>query len=159
MSEFIAILEDQSQSLINRIQNNISSAGMNVTGKTAQSFEYRITTEGSKTSIEILANQFASVVETGRKPTPEKKPSRSMIQNITDWVEARGLESSLVWAIATQINKEGTKLWQAGGRKDIYTLPFEEFVKTLESGILESVVDDYVKLVFKAYGSRNSYGS
>jgi hypothetical protein len=151
MSEFIKILQDESQSLIDRIRQNMSSTNTNATGSTSESLEYHIIEEGDRTTINILANAFAQVIETGRKPTPEKKPSASMIQNITDWVNARGLESSLVWAIATQINNEGSLLWQKGGREDIYTMPFNEFVDILSGKLLDNEADDFFKTVLKPY--------
>lgn len=156
MSEFIQILEQGAQSLIDKIKMNMQSAGTTATGKTAESFGYEIINDGDTTILNITANQFAQVIETGRKATPDSKPGYSMIQNITEWVAARGLDSSLVWAIATQINQEGTKLWQQGGREDIYTLPFEEFVKILSNQILDFEADSLIQSLIKNYGSQRN---
>lgn len=152
MSEFIQILQNGAESLIAKIRANMVATNTNATNKTSESLEYQITEEGDKITLDINANQFAAVIETGRKPTPNLKPGASMIQNITEWVNARGLESSLVWAIATQINKEGTQLWQKGGREDIYTLPFNEFVELLSNKVLDFETDNFVKTILKANG-------
>lgn len=154
MSEFIQILQEQAGSLIDKIKANMLATNTNATSKTSESLEYEIIEEGDKTTININANQFAAVIETGRKPTPDLKPGASMIQNITEWVAARGLESSLVWAIATQINNEGTQLWQKGGREDIYTMPFNEFVDILANKILDYKTDTFFKFVLKANGTQ-----
>lgn len=152
MSEFINILQEGAESLIEKIRANMVANNINATNKTSESLEYEIIEDGDKTTLNINANKFASVIETGRKPTPDLKPGASMIQNITEWVNARGLESSLVWAIATQINKEGTKLWQEGGRDDIYTLPFNEFIELLSNKILDFEMDSFTKIIMTANG-------
>jgi hypothetical protein len=156
MSEFLQILQSGAESLIEKIKANIQSTNTFATGKTSESLGYEIIDEGDKITLNITANEFAQVIETGRKPTPEKKPSFSMIQNITDWVNARGLESSLVWAIATQINNKGTQLWQKGGSDDIYTLPFNEFVELLAGKILDIESDEFTKLILKANGNQHN---
>lgn len=156
MSEFIQILQNEAESLISKIKANMVSTGTNATGKTSESLEYEIIEDGTKTTININANQFAAVIETGRKPTPDKKPGFSMIQNIKEWVEARGLEQSMVWAIAQQINNEGTKLWQKGGRDDIYTLPFNEFVDLLTNKLLDFEADSFFKFVLKTNGTQHN---
>jgi hypothetical protein len=155
MSEFIKILQDESQSLIDKIRQNMASTDTNATGKTSESLEYQIIEEGDRTTINILANAFAQVIETGRKPTPEKEPSYSMIENLREWAEARGL-SSLVWGIAKEINKNGTKLWQKGGRNDIYTLPFNEFVDILTNKILDMEIDNFFIKTINSYNGKKT---
>lgn len=149
MSDFIKILEDSAQSLIYKIQANMAANNVNATLKTSEALGYEIVQDGDITILNITGNEFTQVIETGRRPTPELKPGASMIQNITEWVEARGLDNSLVWAIATQINKEGTQLWQKGGRDDIYTLPFEEFTSLLSNQILDFTLDSFINFALK----------
>jgi hypothetical protein len=62
-----------------------------------------------------------------------------MIENIKEWVAARGKPESMVWAIATKINKEGTKLWQQGGRTDIYTDLKEGFADKIFMEAVENI--------------------
>lgn len=151
MSDFIKMLEDNAQSLIQKIQLNMQSANINATGQTSQGLDYEAIDEGETITLNIVGNQFTQVIETGRRPTPDLKPGFSMIQNITEWVNARGLDNSLIWAIATQINKEGTQLWQKGGREDIYTLPFEEFIEILSNQVLLFETDDFIKNIIKVW--------
>jgi enoyl-[acyl-carrier-protein] reductase (NADH) len=88
-------------------------------------------------------------VQTGRRPTPGKKPSREMISNITAWVEGRNMDLSAVWAIATKIQQKGTKLWQSGGRKDIVDPAVEDFVKNVERAILDKEGERYATQIQK----------
>jgi hypothetical protein len=60
-----------------------------------------------------------------------------MIQRITRWVEARNIDLEAVWGIATNIQKKGPKLWQAGGRTDIIDPAIEDFVNNVSRTILE----------------------
>lgn len=147
MTELNAILNELTESLVEKIQNNLSSSGTNATGRTSAGLEFKINEEGSVTTIEVLANPFTGVVETGRKETPDKKPSAGMIENLKEWTAARGIDEKAVWGIATNINKEGTKLYQKGGRTDIYTEPFNEYLKTLQGGILEGVVTEFTSII------------
>jgi hypothetical protein len=87
--------------------------------------------------MKLLGRPNFFTVQTGRKPTPDNKTSREMIQRITRWVEARNIELEAVWGIATNIQKKGTKLWQAGGRTDIIDPAIEDFVNNVSHTILE----------------------
>jgi post-segregation antitoxin (ccd killing protein) len=122
------ILTQEGIQLANDIRANMGAAGMNVSNETANSLSFEIKTEGTKTTFLLYGRPYFMTVQTGRKPTPGKKPSREMIDNITRWVEGRNMDSEAVWAIATKIQEKGTKLWQQGGRKDIVDPAIEDFV-------------------------------
>lgn len=143
--ELLKILNDQSRSFIAQIQGRLSSTGTSATGKTAKSLRYVIEEGTSKIVLEILGRPYFATVETGRKPTPDKKPSRAMIDNIKEWVSARGKPESAVWAIATKIQKEGTELFKKGGRTDIYTDQKETFADQLYQSITNEIADEIFK--------------
>lgn len=107
--------------VIKTTKENMQKAGQIVTGKMAKSLRSEIRGEGNKITGYVYAAPFFPVLETGRKPTPDKKPSKAMVENIREWADVKGLGEGAEWAIATTINKEGTKLWQQGGREDIFT--------------------------------------
>lgn len=119
MPEIFEVIQDKGIDLINNIRVNLGSTGTNATVKTSQSLRIALKQEGTKYSLTLYGRPFFMTVQTGRRPTPDKKPSREMISNLMEWVDARGLDESAVWAIATNINKKGTKLWRDGGRTDI----------------------------------------
>lgn len=143
--ELLKLLNDQSRSFIAQIQGRLSSTGTSATGKTAKSLRYVIEEGTSKIVLEVLGRPYFATVETGRKATPDKKPSRAMINNIKEWVSARGKPESAVWAIATKIQKEGTELFKKGGRTDIYTDQKETFADQLYQSITNEMADEIFK--------------
>lgn len=133
--------------LMNDIRANIGAAGMTVTQETIQSLSFEIKEEGTKIKFLLYGRPYFMTVQTGRKPTPGKKPSREMIDRITAWVEGRGLDTEAVWAIATNIQEKGTKLWQQGGRKDIVDPAIETFIKSVEKHLLDMAETNLVAKV------------
>lgn len=145
------ILAQAGKSAVEKIQANLSSTGTNATSETSRSIHYSVENQGNKTTLTIVAKPYFMVVETGRKPTPDKKPGREMIENIGRWLAARGKEESMKWAVAVKINKEGTDLYKKGGRKDIVSnVITDDFIQTIMKEILqhfaEAVMSNIVKL-------------
>lgn len=122
------------------------SKGQWATGQLGNSLRIEVKQEGTKTTMQLIGDKYFMVVQTGRKPTPGKKPSREMISNITRWTEARGIDLEAVLAIATKIQNKGTELWRAGGRTDIVDPAVKEFEENTTEKLLQAGADD---LVFK----------
>ena len=141
----MAILSQETNSFISQVKANLDSTGTTATGKSKDSLRYEITEEGKKIILTVFGKPYFAVVETGRKPTPDKKPGRAMIDAIKEWTAARGKPESMAWAIAVKINKEGTKLWQAGGRTDIYTDLKEGFADTIFTEVSENIASEYFR--------------
>ncbi len=137
------LLAENGLQLVRDIQFNMSSAGQNATNETAQSLTIEVKKEGTKVKLTLSARPFFMTVQTGRRPTPDKKPSRKMIDNITRWVNARGMDEAAVWAIATTIQKKGTKLWQDGGRTDIVDPAVTDFINNTGEAILENEAENF----------------
>lgn len=144
-SELMTILSNEANSFLSEVKRNLDNTGTTATGKSKESLRYEITEEGNKVVLTVFGKPYFAVVETGRKPTPEKKPSREMIENIKEWVAARGKPESIVWAIATKINKEGTELWKKGGRTDIYTDLKESFADRIFTEAVENIASEYFR--------------
>lgn len=119
MIDVTPILKTVGETTVRKIRENLSSTGTDATGKTSRSLKYEITKEGDTVTLRVTAKPYFMVVETGRKATPDKKPSREMIDNLGEWLRARGKEEGAKWAIAIKIQKEGSDLHKKGGRKDI----------------------------------------
>lgn len=143
MPEIFDILNTNGEKLIATLRANIVASGQNATGETANSLTQIITQEDTKIKYQLLGRPFFNTIETGRKPTPNKKPSRAMIQNLTRWVDARGIPASAVWGIAINIQKEGTKLFRDGGREDIIQPATDEFINTTTEMILENEAEEF----------------
>lgn len=143
MPEIFDLLNSNGTTLIETIKNNLVASGQNATGETADSLEQEIKKEGTKFIYALSGRPFFMTVQTGRRPTPDKKPSRSMISNIARWVDARGMDESAVWAIATSIQQKGTKLWQDGGRTDIVNPAIDEFINTVSNELLDNEAERF----------------
>ena len=141
----LTILSDETNYFLSEVKRNLDNTGTTATGKSRDSLRYEITEEGNKIVLTVFGKPYFAVVETGRKPTPDKKPSRAMIENIKEWVNARGKPESMVWAIATKINKEGTELWKKGGRTDIYTDLKEGFADRIFKEAVENLASEYFR--------------
>lgn len=148
-AELVKLLNDTANSLISEIKDNMAKAGQNATGKTAQSLRFVIKDTGAVLSLQVLGREFFAALETGRKATPDKKPSRAMIDNISEWVKAKGKPESATWAIAMSIQKKGTKLFQQGGRTDIYSNVVKDpsFIEDLSQEILSLYAKEYAKQI------------
>ena len=144
MIDIIQILNDEGIELGNNIRANIGAAGEWATGDTARSVRFEIKQEGTKYKFQLLGRPYFMTVQTGRKPTPNKKPSREMIANITRWVEARGIDLEAVWAIAMTIQRRGTRLWLEGGRTDIVDPAVDEFINNVSMALSEAGADDLI---------------
>lgn len=143
MPEIFEVIQDKGIDLINNIRVNLGSTGTNATVKTSQSLRIELKQEGTKYSLTLFGRPFFMTIQTGRRPTPDKKPSREMIDNLREWVNARGMDESAVWAIATNINKRGTKLWRDGGRTDIVDPAVDTFVNDVGQAFLEAEADNF----------------
>ena len=122
----------------------MGSAGQNATFETSNSLRIEVTQSGNNFKLQLFGRAFFMTVETGRRPTPNKKPSRAMIERITSWVEARGIDISAVWAIATKIQQRGTRLWLEGGRTDIVQPAIEDFVNNTSKDLMDAVADQFI---------------
>ena len=139
--------------LINDIRANLGSTGTNATQETSRSLRIQQAREGSKIKMQLLGRPFFMTVQTGRRPTPDKKPSKDMIDNITKWVNARSIDIEAVWAIATNIQKKGTKLWQSGGREDIVDPAIDDFINNVSQAVLKAKVTEFVVKIKEWYPS------
>lgn len=138
------ILTEEGIQLTNDIRANIGAAGEWATGDTGNSLRFEIKQEGTKVRFSLIGRAFFMTVQSGRKPTPGKKPSREMIANITRWVEARGIDLESVWGIATRIQEAGTALWREGGRTDIVDPAIDDFINTVMDRLANAGADDIV---------------
>lgn len=144
-SAIIHIVEREADSFIGRVNANMRNTGTDATGKTSQEFSYVIGEKDGSPTVDLTGRPFFATVETGRRPTPGIPPSRAMIENIEDWVQARGIPEDAVWGIAINIQNKGTELWRNGGRKDIYSNEIPPFVDKLTKSLADYYADQIVK--------------
>lgn len=144
MSQIIDIVQQNGIQWTNDVRANMGAAGINATLKTANSLRIEVRQEGSKVKMTAFGRPFFNTIRTGRRPTPDKKPSKDMIANIAEWVGARGMDESAVWAIATSIQKKGTQLWRDGGRTDIVEPATDDLINSTAQGLLDAKADEFI---------------
>lgn len=137
MNDIEKILDDAGRGFVDEIRKNLSSSGTDATGETSRSVGHEVYTQGDRIILEVYGGRpYFPTVETGSKPS-KKKPGRKMIDKIKTWADVRGILAS-PWAIAMNILKFGSKLWQKGGRKDIYSNVAERAGSDLSRRIAEA---------------------
>lgn len=152
VTDLIQILNPIGNATVTQIQQNLAASGENASGKTSRSLTYTVTQEGEIIKFQITGRPFFMTVETGRKATPNYKPSKSFVATIQDWMKAKGLPGP-AYAIALSIHQKGTKLWQSGGRKDIVSNVINE---SLYSKISEATLNYFVNRYLQVIDNNNS---
>ena len=129
MSTITELLEKFGIDSVELIRGNIARAGQNATGKTAAAIQWMTP---SPKRLVVDGPKFVYVLETGRGPNKNQSPDS--IQKfvgwagstfIKDWATDKPVEYN-PYSIAHVIAKNGTKLFQQGGRKDIITPALDE---------------------------------
>lgn len=123
---------------------------MNASGKTLQSLEVVPSETGGK----LIAADHIIFLETGRGPTSPTGPypeGEKLIDIISEWISEKGLDMN-PYAVTKKIHKEGTRLYRAGGKSGILSIPLAlpglnnlfyeiatQFTQTISSQIYEPI--------------------
>lgn len=92
-------------------------------------------------------------LETGRKPTPQyTKPSFSFVNNIREWLRAKGEDTRFAYAIAKSIHKKGTK----GHPGVISNVVNQGLIDRISQDILEKFAQQYLFNVVQFYNRGNN---
>jgi len=151
--DVIPILSQFGTSTVDKIKQNLASSGTNATGKTSNSIKFSVKDEGLRQMLTITGRPFFMTVETGRKATPDYKPSQQFVETIRQWMQAKGVPGS-AYAIAQAIHKKGTKLHQTGGRSDIVSSVVNEgLVQEIAKSVLAKFSSDVLKNSVKLFNS------
>lgn len=144
MPELFDVLNSQAIELLNNIRINLGRTGTNATNKTSHSLRQETKQQGTKFTTTVYGRAFFRTVDTGRRPTPDKKPSQQMIENLEEWMEARGMDSRQVWGIAMNIQKRGTALWRAGGREEILPPAVDQYINDVSQAFLQAEAANFI---------------
>lgn len=131
---------------------------VSATNKTVASVRSQVTESDTKTKLQLIARAFTSLLEKGIKPSG-KNPSPDMIEMLTDYARARGIDKpeSAAWGIAKTILKKGDKTNRQGGR-DVYSQELNKFVEEVKEAVKKEFKGFYVnqiKQAFKGNGGSN----
>jgi hypothetical protein len=132
------ILDQQGQKGVDIVKAAISK--YSATGESADSVEY---TSDDK-SLQILAREFISAMETGRGPRKSNSDG-GFKDKMLRYMQVRGIGSdldakkkeALAKFLVLRINKEGDKLFKKGGGRDVYTKALEKFTEELTKAVTD----------------------
>lgn len=126
-------------------------AGIEASGKTAESIRYEVTSTETKDSLTIYGRKYFDLIEKGIRPSG-KNPPPEMIQMLTKYAKARGMKDpeKAAWGIAKTILKEGDKTYREGGRI-VYSDDLSKFVEELKTYATKTFAKGYLTEVTGAF--------
>lgn len=124
---------------------------VSATHRTVESIRHEVTSGDTWDRLQFIGRKYIQGLETGIRPT-DKGPSSEMIELLTEYARARGMENptSAAWAIAKTIQKQGDRTFRVGGR-DVYSSELNKFVEELKAEITKTFVGNYVTEIKQAF--------
>jgi hypothetical protein len=114
------------------------------TGKTQQSIRFVVDEE----KLIFIARSYFELIEKGIKPSTKTdvKPSKEMIEFMTEYARARGMENpkSAAWAISVNQLKKGDKTHRQGGR-----VVYSDVMETFSDDLRTSLAKDFGKSIIE----------
>lgn len=126
---------------------------VSATHRTVQSIRYEVTSTDTTDRLTFIGRKYIEGLETGIKPTT-KGPSSEMIELLTEYAQARGMENpkSAAWAMAKTIQKKGDRTFRIGGR-DVYSSELNKFVEELKEEVKKTFKGNYLSEIRQAFKS------
>lgn len=158
------LLGNALEKCITAIKDNSTRAGQVATGKTLRSLEYTIQKQGKSYVARILGRPYFGTLETGRGVyRGGKGDPQGFNQRLIEWMKARNFRCKdeqeyerMANYLRWRINKFGTRLYQKGGRKDIFTPAVADATDFLEKELIafftHTVEDMFIK-GFQGFGN------
>lgn len=143
------ILTKYGQNTVADIRANLQSTGTNASLQTSNSIKYLVHDDGNKITLSVYGKPFVWVVETGRGPR-KSTTNYGVAQNIRKWMDRKSVgtqlseakKDSLAKFLTWRINKEGSALYNKGGRKDIISNVVND---TLIDKISKELINNFAK--------------
>ena len=139
MAGLSEILEKQLSGTVEAIKRNMDASDFNATNKTKDSLGFEVTADDASIVGTIFGNASLEWAETGRPPRTNSVDS-GLSEKILVWMKARGIGSDLsekgqkglARFITLRINALGTKLFQQGRTRDVYSSILEQLKPEIE---------------------------
>lgn len=143
------ILNAWGQVGVTALKNDLTK--VNATGKTVNSVRYDVKKEGTVDRLTFYAREWTKLLETGRGPTT-KGPSPEMIESLTEYAAARGMDNpkSAAWAIAKTLNKKGDKTHRAGGR-EVYSPTVLQLAQDIKKDVTKNFTTKFMQTIKGAF--------
>lgn len=160
-----SLLQQELEKCIAQIKTNSKNAGQVATGKTLRSLEWQLSKDGNDFIATILGRKYFGSLETGRGVYNGGKAAIKQFNDaLVEWFRARGIHSEMndeqlrleANRLRWYINRYGTKLYQKGGRKDIFTPAVEAFQETLQQQLVfffQKRISDLFTEGFQGFGN------
>lgn len=156
------ILQEELEKLRMNIISNHLKAGQKASGRTAASMHVEV----SEDSGTLWGRNAFGVLETGRKAGRVPKDFQGIIMQ---WMKDKGIQAAPIpyltnrphkytpqqrgtlrmsYLIARKIRREGTKLFRAGGRQDIYSPEIDKTMERIETRMVSLIKSkiEHIKL-------------
>jgi hypothetical protein len=126
---------------------------VSATHRTVQSIRFEVTSTDTTDRLTFIGRKYIEALETGVSPT-SKGPSSEMIELLTEYAQARGMEDpkSAAWAMAKTIQAKGDRTFRIGGR-DVYSSELNKFVEELKEEVKRTFVGNYISEIRQAFKS------
>ena len=159
------LLSQELEKCVEQIRINSKNAGQVATGKTLRSLEWRLEKAGNDFIAQILGRKYFGSLETGRGIyNGGKSAVKEFNDALVEWFRARGIHTEMsdeqlrleANRLRWYINRYGTRLYQKGGRKDIFTPAVQAFQETLQQQLVsffQKQVADLFTKGFQGFGN------
>ena len=150
------VLKEQGDIGVDLIKQAV--AKYSATNKTAESIE----AVNNEKRLQILGRSFIEAMETGRGPR-KSSTDGGFKDSMLEWMKARGIGSDLTEKkreqlakfLVLRINRDGDKLYKAGGNRDVYSSVVEKIIGDLVVAVEKDWVEDKKESVFDSLNGIN----
>lgn len=123
---------------------NHERAGQVASGKTRDSLSVEVTSDTTSATATMYGRKYFAALETGSQPWKKqyKHPPKPFVETIAKWMTDKGIEGVSAYLVARKIMREGTRLYRADGRQNIFTpvmSDIEERIDAQLSSIFETI--------------------
>jgi hypothetical protein len=123
---------------------NHERAGQVASGKTRDSLSVEVTSDTTSATATMYGRKYFAALETGSAPWKKqyKHPPKPFVETIAKWMDDKGIEGVSAYLVARKIMREGTRLYRADGRQNIFTpvmSDIEERIDAELSSIFETI--------------------
>jgi len=120
------------------------------TGKSADSIRY----ESTESNLKIFGRGYIEAMETGRGPRQSTEDG-NFKDSMLEYMKAKGIgadlsekkRQNLAKFLVLRINRDGDKLWQKGGGRDVYSSTLDKFVEQLMAAVTKDQLNTYQAMV------------
>jgi len=107
--------------------------------------------QSSKNNIKLIGEKYTDQLVYGRKPG-----AMPPVSAIEDWIKVKGIVSdipvtSLAWAIAKKIQKEGTNYYMQGGTDLVSSVITKQRIQTIINQLGNEILLDIVPFFIKRF--------